>query len=69
MQITDFSGDLTGFGLTLVLVGGALALLNVITCIVHIWAGTLYIDKARGAAPGSTRHERERPPGRRAAQS
>lgn len=60
MQITDFSGNLTGFGFTLVLVAGALTLLNIITCIVLIWAGTLYIDKARGVSVKELREQRDR---------
>lgn len=47
--MTDLSGDLTGLGWTILIVGAVLALLNVITCIFLMWAASIYIDKARGA--------------------
>lgn len=53
--MTDLSGDLTGLGWTILIVGAVLALLNVVTCVFLMWAASIYIDRARGVRTESRR--------------
>lgn len=67
--MNSFTGDLTGLGWAVVVIGGLLTLLFVITCIYVIWAASLYVDKARGINVRRPSAAQERPGSRRAARA